>query len=438
MLNDRERNFIDAVCYHVRCKHAHDCIRKELGDHIEDQREAFIAEGMTPADASAAAIREMGETEIVGGSMDKAYRPHFSLKMLALFAAILALGFVFRVMLGLTDLKEIFCFCFGAVLFFIILRFWNIGWMFDKAWWFIEIYAAVMVIIPFFPLIDLEFVLLPVVNGTIPQFLYLQLLQPIIFAMFVWKLKDKGILGAGATLPFVIVTLLPSLTAPHFFIAGTMGLIDLSVLLYAIAKGWFGVKRRRLFAIVSGAAVMLILCVIFFAFDSYYVGRLGGLFSIDSWHTIATKDVLAHCRFFGSAEVSMMRTATAEWLGSPNNLYMMLIVCAEKLGLWVYFAAALLVVGLIAGLIRLCLREKTMLCRTMSLAITGTLFAQFAGYFADNLGMGIGTLPMPFISYGNTSLILNMALMGMLFCILAKGWMYSEGSEKKENQLRMS
>ena len=36
MLNDRERDYVDGVCQHVRYKQAHSCIRRELGDHIED------------------------------------------------------------------------------------------------------------------------------------------------------------------------------------------------------------------------------------------------------------------------------------------------------------------------------------------------------------------------------------------------------------------
>ena len=90
MLNDREKDYINSICHYVRCKQAHSCICRELGDHIEDQREAFIAEGMTPEAASEAAVREMGEAELVGGRMDKVYRPRISVKLLAVFAVILA------------------------------------------------------------------------------------------------------------------------------------------------------------------------------------------------------------------------------------------------------------------------------------------------------------------------------------------------------------
>lgn len=436
MLNERERSYIDAVCDHVRWKQAHNSIRRELGDHIEDQREAFIGEGMPPEAASAAAVREMGDIELVGSRMDRAYKPRISAKLMIVFAAILVLGFVFRGVMGRTDEQSIFCFGFGAVMFLIILRFWNVGWMFDKAWWFIGIYTAIMAVIPFIPLIDLGFTLLPVVNGVITQLLYLQLLQPIVFAMFVWKLKDKGILGAGATLPFVLVSLVPLLVAPNFFMAGVLGLTDLAILLYAIAKGWFGEKKWLLFGIICGVSALMIVYAIFFIFDGFYYGRLGGMFSADSWQGMMTRDVLGHCRFFGGAELSAMRYEAVNFI--DYSIHTTLLTCAAKVGLWVYFAVAVLVGGLIAGMIKLCLREKTMLCRIMSLAITGTFFVQFAGCFAENLGAGIGTFPMPFIDYGNTSMIINMALMGMLFCILAKGWMYSDEPVREENQLKMS
>ena len=92
---------------------------------------------MTPEAASEAAIREMGEAELVGSHMDQAYCPRFSVKLLAVFAAMLVRGLVFRGVVGLTDGKSIFSFVSGALVFLAILRFWNVGWMFEKAWWFI-------------------------------------------------------------------------------------------------------------------------------------------------------------------------------------------------------------------------------------------------------------------------------------------------------------
>ncbi|MBR4079152.1 MAG: hypothetical protein IKK29_02970, partial [Christensenellaceae bacterium] len=377
-----------------------------------------------------------GEAELVGGRMDKVYRPRISVKLLAVFVAILTLGFVLRTISGVTDMKSILCFGFGAVMFFVILRFWNIGWMFEKAWWFIGIYTAAMAAIPFVYTIDIGVTILPVVNGVIGQLLYLQILQPLIFAMFVWKMKGKGIIGAGAMLPFVIISLFTSIAEPQLFVAGAMGLIDLAILLYAIAKGWLTENRRMMALIVAAIAVVMIALVVFVLHDGYYFGRMAGMFSDEGWHGMVTKEILANCRFFGEADFSAMRPGAAEYLS--YRIY--LLALAAEFGLWVLPASALLMGGLIFGLVKLCLREKAMLCRIMSLSIVGAFFMQSVGCFAENLGMSVAALPMPFISYGNTSLIFNMVLMGMLFCILGKGWMYSDEStvSKEKGRLKIS
>ena len=50
-------------------------IAKEVEDHIEDQKQVFMAEGMKEEEAEKAAVEEMGDPVEVGVEMDQIHRP---------------------------------------------------------------------------------------------------------------------------------------------------------------------------------------------------------------------------------------------------------------------------------------------------------------------------------------------------------------------------
>lgn len=67
--------YIEAVTAQMRCKRAGSLVAKELSDHIEDQQEAYLAEGMNLEEARAEAVRQMGDAVEVGTEMDLIHRP---------------------------------------------------------------------------------------------------------------------------------------------------------------------------------------------------------------------------------------------------------------------------------------------------------------------------------------------------------------------------
>lgn len=80
----------------IRCKMARGTIEQEINDHIEDQKEEFLSEGMSQTEAEEAAVREMGDPVEVGLEMDRIHRPTMAWGMIALIIGLSLAGYLLR------------------------------------------------------------------------------------------------------------------------------------------------------------------------------------------------------------------------------------------------------------------------------------------------------------------------------------------------------
>lgn len=106
------RAYLREVCGHVRWRRAHGTVKRELLAHLEDQKAAFLEEGMEEAEAEREAVRDMGPAELVGQGMDGAYRPKRDWFLVLLALALIAAGVTVMVlgwlqMEGDASLKEL-------------------------------------------------------------------------------------------------------------------------------------------------------------------------------------------------------------------------------------------------------------------------------------------------------------------------------------------
>ena len=90
------RDYLDTVTAQIRWKRARAVAVRELGTHLEDQRNEFQAEGRSPEEAERLAVEEMGDPVAVGTDLDRLHRPKSQWKMLCLLAAALGLWLVLR------------------------------------------------------------------------------------------------------------------------------------------------------------------------------------------------------------------------------------------------------------------------------------------------------------------------------------------------------
>ena len=80
------RDYLELMTGQIRCKKMCPVIVREVEDHIEDQKQAFMAEGMKEEEAEKAAVEEMGDPVEVGVEMDQIHRPKMPWKAIFVIA----------------------------------------------------------------------------------------------------------------------------------------------------------------------------------------------------------------------------------------------------------------------------------------------------------------------------------------------------------------
>ncbi|CAM3321268.1 MULTISPECIES: FtsW/RodA/SpoVE family cell cycle protein [Paenibacillus] len=86
------QDFLDRVCKQVRAKPMHAEIREELLSHIEERAELLMLEGNAEEPAVMEAVRQMGEPEEIGRSLHMAHRPQLDWKLLVLIGLLSIIG----------------------------------------------------------------------------------------------------------------------------------------------------------------------------------------------------------------------------------------------------------------------------------------------------------------------------------------------------------
>ena len=95
---ERIEQYLDTVGAHVRWKRVRPALTQELRTHLEEQAEAYRAEGLPAAEAEAEAGRQMGDAEQIGLALDAVHRPKRQTAILSLAGICILLGAIFRIL----------------------------------------------------------------------------------------------------------------------------------------------------------------------------------------------------------------------------------------------------------------------------------------------------------------------------------------------------
>lgn len=116
--------YIQAVQNNIRWKRARKIATQDLEQHIQDQFDAYVNQGMDSDPALEEAIKSMGDPQKIGKELDCAYRPKINILLIELTTAFLVLGVIIHYLLEGTLSKNNFiaigigCFAAVALYFF--------------------------------------------------------------------------------------------------------------------------------------------------------------------------------------------------------------------------------------------------------------------------------------------------------------------------------
>ena len=253
MLTDIKK-YLDKVCEQIRFQKAHPIVQKELEDHIVDQTEAFVLEGMPKTKAVEKAIEQMGDPVMVGAQLDRVYRPKTQWSLIFFVILFSIVGFIlqynikntiYHTNIGMIHTSTLLAFIIGMGMM-ILFYFIDFTILVHKAIKIYICYVSAMGIV--FVLSEFPIMGYPVyVNGA-PQVPPLIYLFPIIFTGVLYHFRAKSY---GA-----IVLCMCSMILPILFTSNTkfktacflIVLVNICLMTIAIVKNWFAV--RKLYALL--------------------------------------------------------------------------------------------------------------------------------------------------------------------------------------------
>lgn len=418
---EKIREFTRAVCDQIRWKKVHTFISSEIENHLADQRDAFIAQGMDESAATDNAILQMGDPVIVGTQLDRIHRPKPQWSMILLTMAILLIGLSARLLIVYH----------GYI--------WSMPWQF--------VYSAIGLIFmaiayfsdftlvgkypktTFFAIMALSAAavkLSPIVNGRAFYAGFMPLLFPLAFAAIVYSMRNKGyrgiiLCGLSYLLQVCVALFIPMVSGIILFTVS--GLVIMSIAIY---KRWFNGKRLNGFLLLF---IPMIISVIGIVIGIYGTERLKVAIdpSLDprgmGYVATATRALLDGSRLFGHGEMPSGYEMSAFPVPKASvDTDLMLTYIVFNAG-WIVFAVitSVLLFFIVKGFL-LCLRQKSGLGMFVSTAVMMTFTMQVIGYVIVNLGFQlIAPISLPLISYGNTATVINLGLIGLMLSVFRTG-----------------
>ncbi|WP_206457842.1 FtsW/RodA/SpoVE family cell cycle protein [Anaerovorax sp. IOR16] len=427
------KEYCNKVSEQIRWKKAKPIISTEIEHHLCDQRDAYMSGGDDENLATQKAIAQMGDAVFVGQELDKTHKPKSQWLMIVLTGILILTGLSIHYFIDASaSLRRFsilpYALAFGLFICCYYIDFTLLGKHANKIYGLILIISIIEIMLG----TGVNGRLIWLIGGFSVSLSYLSLIFPIAFALFVYSMRNKGIVGilmSGiAYLPLaVFLSVIPTLSGLILYT-----ITALTVLCFAISRGWFGVnKKQGLMLVLIPAVVMFSILYIFI------ISRTSHRFSVflnpeqdrlgTGYLYCVIRDLLSEAVFYGKGAIPQN---IGDITALPNiSTDYSLVYLIHQFGYVILFCITLLIVIFAMIGIHKSLKEKSVLGSLIALTIIVTFILQAVFYIIDNLGYGlVSSLSLPFISYGNTALFINAALIGFMLSVFRTGEIFRDYS----------
>lgn len=443
----RREEYLHTLTEQIRCKMARGTIEQEINDHIEDQKEEFLSEGMSQTEAEEAAVREMGDPVEVGLEMDRIHRPTMAWGMIALIVGLSLAGYLLRSVMYQTALgieqsagktEELFWTGMSsswhtslelpALLIGLVLMIGICYMDYTR----IAAYAKqILIVYQVLLLVGLQFTGLKV-NGTaryirIPfgniglNLIDLLWLTIPLFAAVLYSYRGQGYRGIlKAILWMVIPTYFLIIRSQSLIGAMILEVVYCVVLAVAVHKGWFQVCKK---IVLTGIGAVVVLIPVLLAGGIWCFGR-----AYQKERIAAILSVGDHAADFPSVNIIReMLSGSSAFHGNPQFKELLTSVdgsvhlLASVVAAYGILAGMLLVLCLVVLVLRfakISLNQKNQLGMVMGTGCTALFLIQTVVFILENLG-GVGNMGIdcPFFGTGRAGMLTSYILLGLLLSI---------------------
>lgn len=415
------QSYLETVASQIRWKRARPVVTTELERHLEDQRDAFAAEGHENAEQMA--LAEMGDPVALGAELDRVHRPKPQYGLLALTMLLTLFGVIFRIWLtsnseayyaDIAPIKTLLAFVLGSVSLLM-------GYFLDYsrlALYGREVYFGAVII----GVLTLMFS--PHIVGVSYYTRYVALCYPVVYAFWLYTCRRKGWMGLILSITGGIPLALICMLAPSA--AGLLMLLVTGFVLLIMAawNNWFALGRRKsLLSVILCAAVMIGAGLCYFLSSDYCIRRFSVVLYPEQdpfgagYQAYAIRKTLKISKWFGEGAWSPEVSAYSFERTVPGcDSDALLTTLIYKLG-WLPFLITMMAFAmLMILLVYRCLKHKGQLGKAVVLAVVMTLFVQAISSVAWNLGFTLFSAPFPLI-VGNVNAVINMWLVGLALSV---------------------
>lgn len=424
--------YLSTLTEQIRCTKARGMVQAEVRAHIEDQRDAFEAEGMSRDEALQEAVKEMGDPVSVGVSLDQIHRPKTAWGMILLVGIISVLSILAQFLIERQGLLKEPAFYIRRHIRNVLLGFaamllvYRLDYSILAKWG--KKLAGLFLIFVF----GCIFVFSSRINGAthfvyfFPFNFYIDMMMYLyipLYGAILYQYRNESYKGLIKSVIWLILPCVLAFRIPAAGLALSLFLLMAVLLSVAVAKNWFGVKKGVVLGTIWGAIlavpmIVLPLAIHFHLLREYQIARLqaytGNTSREMSYVQNRISQMFAHCRFMGS---NLIKGENAGILPNENSDFL-LIHLISYYGLLVGIIVIGVLIFLIVKMFHISIRQKNQLGM-----ITGCgCSLVFAMLGVINLLENIGLFPnattyLPFFSYGGTGTVVSYLLLGILLSI---------------------
>lgn len=444
----RREEYLHTLTEQIRCKMARGTIEQEINDHIEDQKEEFLSEGMSQTEAEEAAVREMGDPVEVGLEMDRIHRPTMAWGMIALIVGLSLAGYFLRSVMYQTvsgieqsagKTEDLFwvgtslswhtSLELPALLLGLVLMIGICYMDYTR----IAVYAKpILIAYQVLLFIGLQvagvkmngstrFIRMPFGNIVLNLIDLLWLTIPL-FAAVLYSYRGQGYRGILKAILWMII--------PSYFLikrcqsliaAMILEVVYCVVLAAAVYKGWFQVCKK---AVLTGIGVVVVLIPVLLAGGIWCFGmayqkeRIAAIFSIGDYAVdfprvnMIREMISGSSAFHGNPQFK-------ELLKYVDGSVHLLASVVAAYGILAGILLVLCLVILIFRFAKISLNQKNQLGMVMGTGCTALFLIQTVVFILENLGGVVGNMGIycPFFGTGRSGMMTSYILLGLLLSI---------------------
>lgn len=426
--------YLEAVREQIRWKRARPVLIRELDQHLEDQRDAFLGEGKSPEEAERLAVRDMGDPVTVGTELDAVHRPRPQWGLLGLTLTLAVTGAVLRVtffQIG-GDYHYIFTYALKKVLLSL-----GLGTAALLGMYFLDVSRLVRhARALYIGALAAGVLSLELFNShTHPSYrtFYITMLYPLVYALWLYSFRGKGWRGLALTIlggvPLAAVCCeIPSLTALFLLLFS-----GLAVTLLAAGRDWFGVGRKKGLAAVLAVPAAMLAYLLSRGYLNSFLGRVQ--IALHPEHDKLGRGFMGFIlqafwqdvpplRQHGSVGAAIHAGARVRVVTGGGQEMRPIdfshdFLPASMAAAWGWVPLALLLAALtllLVWMLMKCFRQSYLPGRFVVLAVVLTLGLQTLCSAALNLGFVLFSASMPLV-VGNLQTVVDMALIGLALSV---------------------